>query len=99
MPHRQDSLDKGYKIKNTMPNPCDLSIIIVNYNTRDYLARCLESLAGISGICTEIIVVDNASKDLITEMVKARFPEALLIANGENRGLAKANNQAIAVSR
>jgi N-acetylglucosaminyl-diphospho-decaprenol L-rhamnosyltransferase len=82
-----------------MPNPCDLSIIIVNYNTRDYLARCLESLAGISGMCAEIIVVDNASNDLSVEMVNARFPEAILIANVENRGFAKANNQAIAVSK
>jgi len=82
-----------------MPNSCDLSIIVVNYNTRDYLARCLESLAGISGISAEIIVVDNASKDLSVEMVKERFSEAIVIANAENRGFAKANNQAIAVSK
>ncbi len=78
-----------------MLNSCDLSIIIVNYNTREYLARCLESLAGISsGICTETIVVDNASKDLSAEMVKERFPDAVFIANAENLGFAKANNQA-----
>jgi len=82
-----------------MSNSCDLSIIIVNYNTRDYLARCLESLAEISGISVEIIVVDNASKDLSVEMVRQRFPEAMVIANAENRGFAKANNQAIAVSK
>jgi N-acetylglucosaminyl-diphospho-decaprenol L-rhamnosyltransferase len=78
---------------------CDLSIIIVNYNTRDYLSRCLESLAEISGISAEIIVVDNASKDLSVVMVRQRFPEAIVIANAENRGFAKANNQAISVSK
>ena len=77
---------------------CDLSIIIVNYNTRDYLARCLESLAGISAISAEVIVVDNASGDLSVEMVRHRFPEAVVIANTENLGFAKANNQAIAIS-
>lgn len=82
-----------------MLSSCDISVIIVNYNTRDYLARCLESLAGISGICFEIIVVDNASKDLSAEMVKERFPHAVLIKNAENLGFAKANNQAIAVSK
>ncbi len=82
-----------------MPNSCDLSIIIVNYNTRDYLARCLQSLAGISGIVAEIIVVDNASKDSSMKMVRERFPETTVIANTENRGFAKANNQAIAVSK
>ncbi len=82
-----------------MPNSCDLTIIIVNYNTRDYLARCLESLAGISSISAEIIVVDNASGDLSVEMVGQRFPEAIVIANAENRGFAKANNQAIAISQ
>jgi hypothetical protein len=82
-----------------MPNSCDISIIIVNYNTREYLARCLESIAGISGSCAEIIVVDNASKDLSAEMVKERFPDAVLIANVENLGFAKANNQAISLSK
>ncbi len=86
-------------INNTLPVSCDLSIIIVNYNTRDYLARCLESLADMSGISAEIFVVDNASKDLSVEMVRERFPEAVLIANAENLGFAKANNQAIAVSK
>jgi GT2 family glycosyltransferase len=47
----------------------------------------------------EIIVVDNASGDLSVELVRERFPEVIVIANAENRGFAKANNQAIAVSR
>ncbi|MBI5594015.1 MAG: glycosyltransferase family 2 protein [Deltaproteobacteria bacterium] len=81
-----------------MPDPCDLSIIIVNYNTQGYLGRCLESLSETSDFSAEIIVVDNASKDLSAEMVRERFPEAVLIANTENLGFAKANNQAIAVS-
>jgi len=82
-----------------MPDSCDLSIIVVNYNTRDYLACCLESLAGISGARAEIIVVDNASGDSSLEMVRQRFPEVVVIENAENLGFAKANNQAIAVSK
>ena len=82
-----------------MLNFCDLSIIIVNYNTRDYLARCLETLVENTGFAVEIIVVDNASTDLSEEMVRERFPQAMLIANTENLGFAKANNQAIAVSK
>lgn len=80
-------------------NFCDISIIIVNYSTREYLTRCLDSLGRISGIGAEIIVVDNASKDSSAEMVKERFPHAVLIKNSENLGFAKANNQAIAVSK
>lgn len=80
-----------------MTHSPDLSIIIVNYNTRDYLARCLESLSESSEADCEIIVVDNASADASAEMVTNRFPQVQLIANPENIGFSKANNQAIAI--
>jgi GT2 family glycosyltransferase len=70
----------------------DLSIVIVNWNTRDELRACLRSLRATTA---EVIVVDNASADGSAAMVRAEFPEALLIANGENRGYAVANNQGI----
>lgn len=79
-------------------NP-DLSILIVAYRCRDDLARCLECIpAGAGGLRTETVVVDNASGDGTTGMVRQRFPHVHLIANGENRGFAAANNQALAVA-
>jgi len=79
-------------------NP-DLSIIIVNWNTRDYLSNCLKSIyETTSRVSIEIFVVDNASTDRSVEMVKNKFPQVKLIANKENLGFPKANNQAIKVS-
>ncbi len=71
-----------------------LSIIIISYNTRDFLQKCLASLReNISKkIEYEVIVVDNDSKDDSIEMVKKEFPEVILIKNERNLGFAKANN-------
>lgn len=74
----------------------DLSIIVVNWNTRDLLAECLDSITRtVERITYEIIVVDNASSDGSQAMVRQRFPQACLIENSENAGFARANNQAI----
>lgn len=76
----------------------ELSIIIVNWNTKDLLGRCLESIAAaVPGVAHEIIVVDNASSDGSSEMVKERFPAVRLIENPENRGFGAANNQALRI--
>jgi GT2 family glycosyltransferase len=79
----------------------DLSIVIVNYNTRQLLDDCLQALAEAepppNGM--EIIVVDNASADGSQAMVKAKYPEVKLIASPENRGFSAANNQGTAVSQ
>lgn len=76
----------------------ELSVIIVNWNTRDLLRRCLESIAAaVSGLAHEVIVVDNASTDGSGEMVKERFPAVRLIENPENRGFGAANNQALGI--
>jgi GT2 family glycosyltransferase len=78
----------------------DLSILIVNWNTRDLLADCLASIAANAPTYSyEIIVVDNASADNSPTMVKERFPSVILIENSANPGFAQANNQAIARSR
>lgn len=70
-----------------------LSIIIVNYNVRDFLHHALVSLQkAMKGIRGEIIVVDNASDDGSIEMVRRRFPTVQLIVNKSNLGFAKANN-------
>ncbi|MCS6918532.1 MAG: glycosyltransferase family 2 protein [Fimbriimonadales bacterium] len=77
--------------------PITLSICIVNWNTRELLRACLQSLYRCP--CAEpfeVIVVDNASADGSAAMVCAEFPQATLIANPENLGYARGNNQAIA---
>jgi GT2 family glycosyltransferase len=78
----------------------ELSIIVVSYNTRALLARCLTSLAAAAHETgQEIIVVDNASGDGSAEMVRRDFPGVRCIANVANVGFARAVNQGIRVSR
>lgn len=73
-----------------------LSIVIVTYNAKDYLIKCLECVRSASdGIDTEIFVVDNASTDGSREAVTTTFPDVEYIYNAENQGFAKANNIAI----
>jgi N-acetylglucosaminyl-diphospho-decaprenol L-rhamnosyltransferase len=73
-----------------------LSVIIVNWNTRDLLAQCLQSVYDTAGkLQPEVIVVDNASTDGSPAMLRQRFPQVHLIENRENVGFARANNQAI----
>jgi GT2 family glycosyltransferase len=77
----------------------DLSIIIVNWNTRDLLCQCLDSLTQkVEGIEMEILVVDNGSTDGSVAAVRDKFPGVRLIENPVNMGFAKANNQAISLS-
>jgi N-acetylglucosaminyl-diphospho-decaprenol L-rhamnosyltransferase len=72
----------------------DLSIVVLNWNVRDLLDRCLASLRSDHG-ALEIIVVDNASRDDSVAMVRAKYPQVTLIANAENRGFTGGNNQGI----
>ncbi|GAB6278961.1 MAG: glycosyltransferase [Lentimicrobium sp.] len=73
-----------------------LSIIIVNYNVEFFLEQCLHSVKrACKNIEAEIWVVDNNSVDGSLKMLKEKFPEVNVIANKENLGFAKANNQAI----
>lgn len=76
-----------------------LSIIIVNWNTREYLRRCLHSIEkNQPAVEYEIIVIDNASPDCSADMVREEFTEVCLIANAENRGYAVGNNQGFEVA-
>jgi len=76
----------------------DLSIIIVNWNTRDLLVDCLNSiqknLGAAPALRAETFVVDNASSDGSAEAVQSSFPRVHLIENQDNVGFAHANNQA-----
>lgn len=76
-----------------------LSIVIVNWNTRDYLLGALRSIyAAPPSFPFETIVVDNASSDGSAEAVARECPQAHLIANSENTGYARGNNQGIEAS-
>jgi GT2 family glycosyltransferase len=76
-----------------------LSVVIVNWNARAHLLRCLESLQGTAPSDPwEAIVVDNASSDGSVDAVAAAAPWAKVIANQSNLGLPAANNQGIAAS-
>lgn len=74
----------------------DLSVVIVNYNVANFLEQCLNSvLAASQNLKIEVFVVDNNSVDGSVALVEQKFPSVKLIANKENIGFSKANNQAI----
>jgi GT2 family glycosyltransferase len=73
----------------------DLSIIIVNWNSKDYLRACLNSIyRETHGLDFEVIVVDNASRDGAAEMLAVEFPQVRFIQSEQNVGFARANNLA-----
>ena len=77
-----------------------ISIIILNWNTRDLLAQCLDSIEQHKGeFQLEILVVDNASTDGSQAMLKEKYPQIQLIINSQNVGFAKGNNQAMQVAQ
>ena len=78
----------------------ELSIIIVSWNTKDLLRRCLNALeTEIGGIDAEVFVVDNHTADDSAGMVAKEHPWVQLIANNANLGFAKANNQAMKIAQ
>ena len=78
----------------------ELSIIIVNYNVKEFLQNLLHSLQkSVSSITHEIIVVDNASDDGSAEFIREKFPQINLIVSQTNLGFSKANNIALKVSK
>ncbi|HSW98135.1 MAG TPA: glycosyltransferase family 2 protein [Candidatus Saccharimonadales bacterium] len=79
----------------------DVSIIIVSYNTQDFLKECLTAVfTRVSKeLHYEVIVVDNNSKDDSIKMVRKSFPQVHTIVNNENLGFSKANNIGVAVAK
>jgi GT2 family glycosyltransferase len=75
----------------------DLSVVIVNWNTRALLAECLASLDAHvpAELDTQVIVVDNASSDGSAALVRDEWPAIELIVNESNVGYQRANNQAL----
>jgi GT2 family glycosyltransferase len=79
---------------------CDISIVIVSWNARDYLRGCLHSIANCRAHSKlQVIVVDNDSRDGSPEMVEREFPSVRLIRTGRNIGFAAGNNVGIRASR
>lgn len=77
-----------------------ISIIIVNWNTKELLRDCLQSVyKTVQGIVYETIVVDNASLDGSVAMLQREFPAAHVIENKVNRGFGAANNQALSIMK
>lgn len=78
----------------------DISIVIVNYNVRHFLEQCLISVRqAVEGLEAEVFVVDNCSTDGSVVMVRERFPWVNMMANVENVGFSRANNQAMQVAK
>lgn len=77
----------------------DLSIIIVNWNSKDYLEKCLASVfSWTTGVNFEIVVIDSASFDGVDGMLKHGYPQVKFIQSDNNLGFAKANNAAFRIS-
>ena len=76
----------------------DISIVIVNWNTKELLLDCLASLyATVKELRFEVFLVDNASSDGSVEAVRAQYPQVNVIQNEKNLGFAVANNKALRV--
>ena len=78
----------------------DVSIIIVNYNTKDFLYNCLTSIfSQTKDISFEVIVSDNGSKDGSIQMTKKFFPSVILLENNANLGFGAANNRGLKIAK
>lgn len=95
------NIKKSMQMTKAPSLPIRMSILIVNWNTRDILAECLQSILDDIGLPEstqmEVYVVDNASADGSVAMLRNRFPWVKLIENRDNVGFARANNQAMRV--
>ena len=79
--------------------PMDLSIVIVNWNSKDYLQKCIASIMDSkTEIRFEIVVIDGGSFDGSGEMLKQCYPQVKFIQSDKNLGFAKANNVAFKAS-
>jgi GT2 family glycosyltransferase len=78
----------------------DLSVIIVSYNVKDLLKKCLESIFSFQkDLSFEVVVIDNDSEDQSTKMLRDEFPQVKLMENRRNLGFSGACNQGIRRSR
>ena len=74
----------------------DVSVIIVNYNTKDLLLNCIKSIYSVTEeVEFEIIVSDNGSTDNSLDELNKKYPEVIIVRNNKNIGFGAANNSAI----
>lgn len=93
---RRDYETNVVMTRSSMPvaGDVDVSVLIVSYNTKEWLRPCLESVRkAAQTVSHEVIVVDNASVDGSAEFVSEAFPQVRLLGNRENVGFARAVNQ------
>ncbi len=96
LPEWQAALVSEREKKKAEKPACDVSVIIVNYNTCSLLHDCLASIyEKTEGLRFEVLVSDNGSTDASVEMVKRDFPQVELIENRANLGFGAANNRAL----
>jgi GT2 family glycosyltransferase len=76
-----------------------VSVIVLSWNSREFLEGCLTSVERQTWPAVELIVVDNGSTDGSARLVKERFPSAILVENGENLGFCAGNNVGLKRSR
>jgi N-acetylglucosaminyl-diphospho-decaprenol L-rhamnosyltransferase len=88
---------KVKRVEPTVPDvPPDMSIVLVCWNNKKYLEPCLDSLFGGNLRCSfDVVVVDNGSTDGSQEMLRARYPQVMIVQNTSNVGLGRASNQGI----
>ncbi len=79
--------------------PPRVSTIIVTWNMAELVQECLDRLLQQTQTELEVIIVDNASQDATVDIVRRKYPSVKVIANAENAGYARANNQAIPLCR
>ena len=87
--------DQAPAVHSLIPDPRSLAVIIVSWNVRDLLARCLDALfAELDSSSTDarVIVVDNASSDGSVAMLRLHYPRVEVIASEKNLGFASGNN-------
>jgi hypothetical protein len=92
MPLHAPAVEKTFNSLLNAPVTCRASVIIVNYNGRDYIGDCLESLLTHSSTDTEIIVVDNASTDGSADYIEEEYPFVQLVRSTKNGGFSHGNN-------
>jgi GT2 family glycosyltransferase len=84
---------------STRPDDIDTSVIVLNYNGRNWLEDCLTAALGQMKEGQELILVDNASTDESVELVRARFPAVRVLALDWNSGFAQGNNMGARAAR
>lgn len=83
-----------------MGGGADLSVVVVNYNTRHLLLEMMSALhAAADGLSLQVIIIDNASRDGSADYIRQTWPHVELLANDSNVGFGRANNQALPLVR